>query len=555
MADRRPGSRGRAGAQAAAARVAAVFPTPGRVPAPYRPGDPIEQREYLVGGNLRTWRGAVEQVHSPLLMRSGSRLRRVRLGSHPAMTGDEALAALAAAAAAYDHGRGTWPTMPVEERIRRIEDFAAALVEARAEVVRLLMWEVGKSLADSEREFDRTVEYIRGTIDALKELDRVSSRFAIEQGVIAQIRRAPLGVALCMGPFNYPLNETFTTLIPALIMGNTVVCKPPKLGVLLYRPLLEAFRDCFPPGVVNTVYGDGATVVGPLMESGAVDVLAFIGTSRVADLLKHQHPRPHRLRSVLGLEAKNPAIILGDADLANAVEECLLGALAFNGQRCTALKVLFVHASVAEEFVGRLAEAADALPIGMPWDQGVRVTPLAEPGKPAYLRELVEDAVERGAAVRNPSGGMVHGSYFHPAVLYPAGRGMRVWDEEQFGPVIPVVPFEEVTEPLDYVISSPYGQQISLFGTDPAAMARLIDPLVNQVCRVNLNSQCQRGPDAFPFAGRKDSAEGTLSISDALRVFSIRTLVAAKAGPANNALVSDIIRERRSAFLSTDFIF
>jgi glyceraldehyde-3-phosphate dehydrogenase (NADP+) len=555
VAGRRPSSGRRGRAEAATAeRVAAVFPTPSKIPPAHRPGPAVEQREYLVGGKLRTWEGPLRGVLSPLRVRSGSALRRRRLGAYPLLTGEESLAALAAASAAYDHGRGTWPTMPVEERIRHVEAFAAAMVDRRAEVVHLLMWEIGKSLADSEKEFDRTVEYIRATVDALKELDRLSSRFVIEQGVIAQVRRAPLGVALCMGPFNYPLNETFTTLIPALIMGNTVVCKPPKLGMLLYGPLLAAFRECFPPGVVNTVYGDGATVVGPLMESGGIDVLAFIGTSRVADLLKHQHPRPHRLRSVLGLDAKNPAIVLGDADLENAVGECLLGALSFNGQRCTALKIIFVHSSVAGEFVKRLSSAVDELPIGLPWDPGVWVTPLAEPGKPAYLQDLVADAVGKGAAVHNPAGGMVNESYFHPAVLYPVARGMRVWDEEQFGPVIPVVPFDDIATPLDYVIASPFGQQISLFGSDPGAMARLIDPLVNQVCRVNLNSQCQRGPDAFPFTGRKDSAEGTLSISDALRVFSIRTLVAAKGTEANKALVSGIVRRRRSVFLSTDFI-
>jgi len=553
VAARRPSSRPRAEADAAR-RVATVFPAPGEIPAAHHPGAAVEQRRYLVGGKLRSWEGPLQDVVSPLRMRAGAGLRRRRLGAYPLLTGAESLSALAAAAAAYDHGRGAWPTTSVEERIRHVEAFAAAMVERRAEVVHLLMWEIGKSLADSEKEFDRTVEYIRGTIDGLKDLDRASSRFVIEQGVIAQIRRAPLGVVLCMGPYNYPLNETFTTLVPALIMGNTVVVKPPKLGVLLYGPLLEAFRDCFPPGVVNTVYGDGATVVGPLMESGGIDVLAFIGTSRVADILKHQHPRPHRLRSVLGLDAKNPAIILGDADLGNAVAECLLGALSFNGQRCTALKILFVHSSVAGEFVARLSAAVDALPVGMPWDPGVWVTPLAEPGKPAYLRELVDDARGKGAAVWNPAGGRVNETYFHPAVLFPAARGMRVWDEEQFGPVIPVVPFDDISVPLDYVIASPFGQQISLFGSDPGAMARLIDPLVNQVCRVNLNSQCQRGPDAFPFTGRKDSAEGTLSISDALRVFSIRTLVAAKGSEANKALVSGIVRRRRSSFLSTDFI-
>jgi len=96
---------------------------------------------------------------------------------------------------------------------------------------------------------------------------------------------------------------------------------------------------------------------------------------------------------------------------------------------------------------------------------------------------------------------------------------------------------------------------VSLFGTDPYQLAHLIDPLVNQVSRVNLNAQCQRGPDTFPFTGRKDSAEGTLSVRAALRSFSIRTVVATKDTPANKAIVNQIVREQESAFLSTNFIF
>ena len=108
---------------------------------------------------------------------------------------------------------------------------------------------------------------------------------------------------------------------------------------------------------------------------------------------------------------------------------------------------------------------------------------------------------------------------------------------------------------LEWIIASQYGQQAAVFGADAARLSELIDVLVNQVCRVNLNSQCQRGPDSFPFTGRKDSAEGTLSVSDALRVFSIRSLVASKATDVNEAIVSRIITERRSKFLSTDYIF
>src|ERR1041384_5823889 len=176
------------------------------------------------------------------------------------------------------------------------------------------------------------------SFNALKDLDRRSSNFVQEQGIMGQIRRVPLGVALCMGPYNYPLNETFTTLFPALIMGNTVVFKPAKYGVLLVRPLLEAFQKSFPPGVINVIYGRGRYTVGAMMETGKIDVFAFIGTNEGANELKKAHPKSHRLRAVLGLDAKNLAIILPDANLENAVNECVLGALSFNGQICTAIK-------------------------------------------------------------------------------------------------------------------------------------------------------------------------------------------------------------------------
>jgi len=357
-----------------------------------------------------------------------------------------------------------------------------------------------------------------------------------------------------MGPSNYPLNETFTTLIPALIMGNTVVVKTPRPGTLPLYPLLEAFRDAFPPGVVNIVYGSGRTVTPPLMASGVVDAFAFIGSSRAADNLEKQHPKPHRLRSILGLEAKNPAIILPDADLDLTVQECILGTLSYNGQRCTALKILFVHRQIATTFLERFTVAVNSLKFGMPWDEGVKLTPLAEPGKPEYLMELVEDAKKFGAKVVNNGGGTVKETFFYPAVIYPVSAQMRLYHEEQFGPVIPVMPYDDLETPIDYIVHSNYGQQVSIFGQDTEAIAELIDPLVNQVCRVNINSQCQRGPDTFPFTGRKDSAEGTLSVSDALRSFSIRTLVAAKENDLNKSLFTQIVKERKSNFLSTDFI-
>ena len=538
-----------------ASQLESLFPSVDAIPERYRLGAPIEQREYLVNGELRRWEGPLATVRSPVFLATEQGDEQVVLGSTPLLDAEAALEALDAAVAAYDHGRGLWPTLRVAERIQYVEGFLARMREQRDSVVRLLMWEIGKNLKDSEKEFDRTCDYIVDTIQALKELDRRSSRFELEQGTLGQIRRVPLGVALCMGPYNYPLNETFTTLIPALIMGNTVVFKPAKFGVLLIRPLLEAFRDSFPPGVINIIYGRGRETVSALMASGKIDVFAFIGTHKGASDLKKLHPRPHRLRAALGLDAKNPGIVLPQVDLDNAVSEAITGALSFNGQRCTALKILFVHEEVLEPFLARFSAKLAALKPGMPWDDGVALTPLPEPGKVEFLNGLLADAVAKGARVVNPGGGAHRQSFFYPALLSPVTPQMRVYHEEQFGPLVPVVPFRELEEVIDYVLQSDYGQQLSIFGNDSEQVGRLVDAFVNQVGRININAQCQRGPDSFPFNGRKNSAEGTLSVYDALRVFSIRTLVATKFQPDNKELISDIIRNRQSSFISTDYIF
>ncbi|QOI97127.1 MAG: NADP-dependent glyceraldehyde-3-phosphate dehydrogenase [Flammeovirgaceae bacterium] len=514
----------------------------------------LEQREYLINGKLKKWDGPLNPVVSPVFIKTPEGLQQKIIGKTPLLTASEALKALDAAVGAYQLGHGVWPAMSVGDRIAHVEKFLANMREVRSEVVKLLMWEIGKSLKDSEKEFDRTCDYIVDTIKAVKELDRSSAKLVEEQGFMAQIRRVPLGVALCMGPFNYPLNETFSTLIPALIMGNTVVFKPAKYGVLLIRPMLEAFRDSFPPGVINIIYGKGRETVGALMETGKIDVFAFIGTHKGANELKKLHPKPHRLKSILGLDAKNPAIVLPDADLSNAVSECITGSLSFNGQRCTALKILFVHKKIVNEFLIRFTEAVKKLKPGMPWDEGVGLTPLPEPGKTEYLNDLVNDAKQHGARVLNENGGQALHSFFYPAVLFPVNEKMRVYSEEQFGPVVPVVPFEREEEAIDYVVNSNYGQQVSIFGNNSKTIARFIDAFNNQVGRINLNTQSQRGPDTFPFNGRKDSAEGTLSVADALRVFSIRTVVATKAVDANKQILATIIKNRESAFLSTDYI-
>jgi Aldehyde dehydrogenase family len=181
---------------ATSACLAAAFPAAAEVPPEFRPDTGRYQRLYLMDGQLRSWKGPVAEVTSPICLREDGKLRRTVIGHVPLMDEATGLAALGAAARAWDNGQGHWPTLSVSARIEAVEGFVTRMVAVREEVVKLLMWEIGKNLEDSRKEFDRTIEYIRGTIEALKEIDRAGSRFSLADGVIAQTRRAPLGVVL-----------------------------------------------------------------------------------------------------------------------------------------------------------------------------------------------------------------------------------------------------------------------------------------------------------------------------------------------------------------------
>jgi len=517
---------------------------------------PIFNTSYLIDGEIKEWTGPAVKVYSSIQSPNDENVMSpTLLGSVPDMGEEAALEAVCAAEKAFNRGQGSWPTLPVKERIKCLETFVGKMKLERALVSKLLMWEIGKTRSDAYKEFDRTITYISDTIEAYKKLDRKSARFEKESGIHAHIRRSPLGVVLCLGPYNYPLNETFCLLIPAILMGNTTIFKPAKLGVLLITPLLKAFKESFPPGVVNIVFGRGRTIASPIMRTGKIDVLALIGHSSSAVALQDQHPNKNKLRLALGLEAKNPAIILPDADLDIAVKECISGSLSYNGQRCTALKILYVHEEIVDEFNKRFAKAVDELKYGMPWEEDAFLTPLPEPNKPAYIRELVDDALQQGAKILNAKGGQLSQNYCYPAVLFPVNKSMKVFHEEQFGPVVPIVSFTNISEPLNDIAESNYGQQVSIFGKDTKSIGPLVDILANLVCRINLNSACQRGPDVYPFTGRKNSAVATLSVFDTLRTFSIRTFVASKDNELNTSILKKLVESDDSNFMSTEYLF
>lgn len=514
-----------------------VFPYEQDIPAEMLEGLPAGRKDYLVNGKVTGWKGPFREVLSPLLIRNNDGLSQKCIGQAPSMDEEASLSVLRQALDAFSNGQGEWPGLPVGERIERFDAFLTRMEEVKDKIVRLLQWEVGKTSRDARDEFDRALGYARACFKQLGQPGGMSAGPIVDNGITGRLTRIPYGVTLVMGPFNYPLFETMTAFAPAMLAGNAVIIKPPRIGCLFFQHMLKPIEDLFPAGSVSIVYGEGKRTIPPLLASGMVNVFYFIGTSPVATYLRGLHPKPHRLKCILGLEAKNPAIILPDADMDTAVGECARGTLAFNGQRCAALKILFVHRSIAGEFNERFKEALSALSYGMPWEKDVFITPLAEHDRTQYLSGLVEDAVNLGAGVVNDGGGEVSGSFFYPALLYPASTHMRVCREEQFGPVVPIVPYDDLDEPIRYISASNYGQQASLFGRDRATLAKLAGLMVHNVSRVNINCQCQRSPDTVPFTGRKDSAEGSLSISEAVNAFTVPTFIATKSESGDMGII------------------
>jgi len=509
----------------------------------------VNGAKFLCNGEVRPWSGKVADVESPIFLEGTE--TKIVIGNQARMSPTEALEALDAAVAAWGKGKGEWPQMTAEDRIGAMEKFVAKLKLKREAIVNVLMWEICKVRPDAEKEFDRTMDYIAATIKAVRKMRSDDLTLLDEGGVIAQHHRTPIGVMLNLGPFNYPFNETYTTLIPAIIMGNTAVMKIPNVGALAHMETMEAFAECFPKGVVNFISGAGRETMPPIMATGKVDIFAFIGTSKAADALVKGHPAPHRLKNCLSLEAKNVGIVCKDADIDEAVAECALGSLSYNGQRCTAIKQIMVHKDVSEEFLAKFTAKVGSMKLGLPWEAGVDLTPLPEPAKPQYLVDLCADAEAKGAQIISPGAtqGWGHTTVF-PSIAFPVTKEMRVMQEEQFGPLIPIATFTSLDEVEEYVMTSDYGQQAAVFSkaTDEPALGALLDLLAHNVARVNLNCQCQRSPDNFPFTGRKSSALGTLSVTEALKVMSMESLVATKR--KNEPLVTQLAESKHCKFLS-----
>ena len=526
----------------------------------------VNGAKFFHGGIIHEYNGKTIDITSPIYNQKTN--ERTIIGKLAQMNEDDIPIILDSAKKAWNNGRGIWPQMSPNERILALENIVISLKERRDEIINVLMWEICKSSDDAAAEFDRTMIFIESTIAAFRELDKIEGNWKTINGIIAKFRRTAIGIMLCLGPFNYPFNETYATLIPALLTGNIIIMKIPNLGGLAHILTMEVYAKHLPPGTINFFSGSGKKTMSPIMKTGLIDILAFIGSSKAADSIIKSHPYPHRLKVFLQLEGKNLGIVMSDADINTAVEQITIGSTNYNGQRCTAIKLIMLHKSIVNQFLEKFIISINKLKFGLPWSKNVQITPLAEPEKPKYLLNTITDAVIHGGAVLNvlEGGGHLHGSLMRPAIVYPVNNKMKLWSEEQFGPVIPIAVYENNQDIYDYIANSTYGQQISIFTTNSQessqesssssqesssssqeSSSELIDILSTNIGRININTQCSRSPDILPFTGRKSSSLGTMSITDAIKQFSIETVIAGKSNTLNNELMYGY--ERTTKFL------
>jgi glyceraldehyde-3-phosphate dehydrogenase (NADP+) len=515
-----------------------LFPT--EIPDAARVRPEEQPARMMIDGKIRVVASEdlVMPVYSRVALRAGDELSPVLVGYEPKVGTIEATEAIDASNRALAGGNGVWPTASLEVRCAAVEKFAARLGAETEAIARLLMWEIGKPIASARAEVTRSIEYIKDTLAEAKALGQTG----IYTGVAGKTTHnakdwlRPLGQVLCVAPFNYPINEFLTTIIPALVAGNVVIAKTPRFGTLANQHLMAAFAECFPPGVVSLLPGDGRVVLPAVIShkqndvfgnpKGTIDVLAFIGSEGAANAILGRHPTPSFVHKILGLGAKNAAIVLPGANADEVAAKLAKGSLGFNGQRCTAEKIVFVPAGKdGDAIVGALASRVSKVKLGMPWDPDAAITPLPEPAKLAAMWGMLEDAISRGAQIVNDKGGTGYFSIMRPAVVDKVAQGMRLCHEEQFGPIVPVVRYTAIAEVIDWHIKSPYGQQAGIHGPESRERTELVHALASFVARINIDDVCQRGPDTFGFTAADKSGFGTLSIREALRSFSRSVIV------------------------------
>ena len=411
-------------------------------------------------------------------------------------------AALDAAVAA----QSAFAQTPPRERADMLTKAFELLHERIDDLALLMTLEMGKPLAEARGELAYAAEFFRHFAGEAVRIDG-GYQTAPAGGSRFLIARQPVGPCLLITPWNFPMAMGTRKLGPALAAGCTSVIKPAPQTPLSMLALMDILTEAgVPPGVVNCITAtDAGGVMEPLIRSGLARKLSFTGSTGVGRLLLEQCA-DKILRTSLELGGNAPFIVFEDADLDEAVEGAIAAKMRNMGEACTAANRIYVHSSVIDDFGRRLATRMAALSVGRGTEPGVNVGPLIDQAGLQKVEALVADAVDRGATVL--TGGAAPGGdgYFYPpTVLTGVPRDAKMADQEIFGPVAPLTPFDSEAEVIAAANDTEYGLVSYVFTNDLRRALRVAEAL--ETGMVGLNQGVVSNP-AAPFGGIKQSGLG-----------------------------------------------
>jgi succinate-semialdehyde dehydrogenase/glutarate-semialdehyde dehydrogenase len=417
-------------------------------------------------------------------------------------TPEDAMAALDAAVAA----QAEWAATPPRERGEILRRAWERLVERTDELALLMTLEMGKPVAESRAEIAYAGEFLRWFAE---EAVRIEGRWATAPngGMRMLTMRQPVGPCLLITPWNFPMAMGTRKIGPAVAAGCTMVVKPAKQTPLSMLALAQILQEAgLPGGVLNVFTASSASkTTGPLIEDPRLRKLSFTGSTEVGRQLMGQASK-NLLRVSMELGGNAPFLVFEDADLDAAVEGAMVAKMRNIGEACTAANRFHVHASVADEFARRLAERMGGLKSGRGSEDGVQVGPLIDDDQRGKVRELVEDALQRGARrLTDGEESDGRGYFYPPTVLADVPEDARVLREEIFGPVAPIATFESDDDAIEAANRTEYGLVAYVFTRDLDRAIRVIEQL--ETGMVGLNQGLVSNA-AAPFGGVKQSGFG-----------------------------------------------
>jgi succinate-semialdehyde dehydrogenase/glutarate-semialdehyde dehydrogenase len=420
----------------------------------------------------------------------------------------------------------SWAAIPLEERARLVASAAPMMKERSAAIGELITREMGKPIAEAKGEANYAAS---GLEEACAEIvAALRPQLLEDERTTTTMLHAPLGVAVCITPWNFPVLMCSDTVVPALVAGNTVILKPSELSTLCALEWAKCLMAVLPPDVLQVAIGD--EVQGKALVAAPIDLIAFTG-SRSAGRHIMQAAAGGLKRLILELGGKDPLVVLPDADIDAAAAFAARNSFRNAGQVCVSTERIYVHDSIAPAFTKAVIERAQQLVVGDGMQAGTQVGPMVNARQKEHVLAQVSLAAATGARIE--CGGDGGGNFIKPVVLTGVTHEMPIMQEETFGPVACIMTYREVDEAVRLANDSPYGLGGAVFGRDEARAQEVAERL--HIGMVGVNQGCG-GASGSPWVGARQSGYGHHSGVSGHRQFAqVRVVSKPKPKPATSA--------------------